>query len=270
MLPDVEILSRLSKQELKIGPFPGEWKEKNFDSLDWFDFKSPVQAASVDLHVGYIYIPGSKQTALGSEGNGEHTHTLKPGESVIVSTFEVVDLPGDVAGIVFAPSSLSSSGILVANIGHIDPGYHGQLRFTLINMGGENFPLKREKDAVGTLMLFETDVPSKKSYVDRAGEEVLLDREPNSREINSLSRDFADIEKRINYNTDKRIKKIVRQYKVWSFIVPFVFGVVASYLTISAVTGSFIFDEFYKINNLIDGNAKGIYEIREILGMEQK
>jgi deoxycytidine triphosphate deaminase len=51
----------------------------------------------------------------------------------------------------------------MTNPGHVDPGYSGLMRFTVINMGRENFDLLRGFTIV-TLLFFEMSSPAKRDY----------------------------------------------------------------------------------------------------------
>lgn len=72
----------------------------------------------------------------------ETTTTLKPGESRIFSTKEVVSLPSDVAAKTVGKSSFGRASISSADIaGFIDPGFKGNLTLNLTNMGDKDFIL---------------------------------------------------------------------------------------------------------------------------------
>jgi dCTP deaminase len=246
MLGDGELKSELRKQGakgqvLRIGPFPGEgstdWAGLPLDDARWGSKESPIQSASVDLHVGYIYVPERKPKTLGGEGRGETSFTLEPGHSVIVSTYETVELPVYLSGIVFPPSELSSNGIMVANIGHIDPGYQGPLRFTIINMGAHGFPLERGKVAVGTIMFFRLAHDCQKSWLDRRTGAVTLRGEPKQAEIDALSKDFANFDHRVDELTTKKLGEKIRDMSVLAIVIPVVLSVILTYASIFITIG---------------------------------
>src|SRR5580658_9219122 len=110
---------------------------------DWFDKDSPVQPSSIDLHIGSILLPGTKLGMDGSEERPLSTRSLGPGETAIITTLETLNLPSNVAAIGFPPSSVSKQGLLMTNPGHVDPGYVGPMHFTVINMGREEFSLRK-------------------------------------------------------------------------------------------------------------------------------
>lgn len=115
--------------------------------------RSPVQPCSLDLTIGQIYVPGSTSYQLGGSGKPRLTHTLGVGETVVVETNEIFHLPSDVGGFGFPPTVISKVGVLVTNLGHIDPGYDGTIKFTLVNMGRKSYSL-RAGDNIYTTLLF--------------------------------------------------------------------------------------------------------------------
>jgi hypothetical protein len=260
MLSDHDIIAELNKASSKpasdslIHPFPREG-EKDWNSLplsdpQWNEAGSPIQPASIDLHVGHIYTPGVPAGALGGEGRGALSHTLRPGHSVVVSTYERINLPASLGGIVFPPSKLSSSGILVANLGHIDPGFAGHLRFTIINMGGSDFSLVRATVAVGTLLLFKLHSPSRAPWLARYGSSPAKG-EPDSTEINALAKDFANIESRIDRITRATVGKLQRRFSLLAVVVPMLLGIALGVWTIWFETGRWFADRIEKDDQTI-------------------
>jgi dCTP deaminase len=160
---------------------------------DWFDKDSPVQPSSIDLHIGSILLPGTKLGMDGSEERPLSTRSLGPGETAIITTLETLNLPSNVAAIGFPPSSVSKQGLLMTNPGHVDPGYVGPMHFTVINMGREEFSLRKGAMIV-TLLFFEMSSPVKRDYSAR--NPSLKVGLPRQEEINQLSADFLDFTKR--------------------------------------------------------------------------
>jgi len=116
----------------------------NFDVSRLGTPNSPVRGASVDLSIGEIFVPDAPDGKLGGSNRGKRTHSLGSGETAVIRTAEILQLPGDIAAIGFPPSTaVSLAGLLTTNPGHVDPGYHGPLHLTVINMGKEVFTLYR-------------------------------------------------------------------------------------------------------------------------------
>lgn len=159
---------------------------------DRYSSDSPVQASSIDLRIGNIYLPGEKATDLGGVQSPITDHCLGTGETAVVTTLETLHLPANVAAFGFPPSRVSFKGLLMTNPGHVDPGYEGVLRFTVINMGKEPYHLESGGKIV-TLLLFRLEANARANWSQRnpGGSHP-----PTHAAINRLSRDFVDVEKR--------------------------------------------------------------------------
>jgi len=86
----------------------------------------------------------------------------------------------------------------MTNPGHVDPGYEGFMRFTVINMAKDRYELKRG-DRIVRLLVFKLDAPAHAGWRVRHPEGSRL---PNEEEISRLSEDFVDV--------NQRAKKIAR------------------------------------------------------------
>jgi len=137
ILSDADILDRLADGELVIEPLA--------------DVDQQVQPASVDLRLGERFlefqrtnIPCIHPTEADEVGEyvTETTVTagdefiLHPGDFVLGTTTERVEIPDDLVAHVEGRSSLGRLAIVVhATAGLCDPGYHGQITLELSNLG---------------------------------------------------------------------------------------------------------------------------------------
>ncbi len=160
---------------------------------NWYSAESPVQSASVDLTIGDIFLPDTDPDTPGGVNNPRTELTLKTGETAVVTTLEELRLPSNIAGVGFPPSRVSFRGLLMTNPGHIDPGYVGGLRFTVINMGREPYTLKKD-EVIVSVLFFELRRDVFADYVVRRP--GYAPSGPTREQINRLSRDFVDVEKR--------------------------------------------------------------------------
>ena len=160
---------------------------------DWRSKDSLVQPCSIDLHIGEIYQPGVKSGKPGSAGHPKTELVLRTGQTAVVATRESIHLEANYAGFGFPPSHVSAKALLMTNPGHVDPGYNGRLRFTVINMGREDYVL-RHKDVIVTMLIFKLDVGADASYSQRNPRSAApaIDQA----DIDILSPDFVDVEKR--------------------------------------------------------------------------
>ncbi len=112
-----------------------------------------VQPSSVDLHLDrrfrvfrnsrYPYIDvRTDQPELTElvEISGDEPFILHPGEFVLGSTYERVELPNDLVARLEGKSSLGRLGLLIhSTAGYVDPGWEGNLTLELSNVA--NLPI---------------------------------------------------------------------------------------------------------------------------------
>lgn len=91
--------------------------------------------------------------------------SLHPGDKAIVVTDEYIKTPVDVAVTVRLKSSLARQ-MIVSPMGlFIDPGYHGNITFCLINMGDEPYELRWMR-RVGQFIFQSLNEPAEVPYGD--------------------------------------------------------------------------------------------------------
>jgi dCTP deaminase len=112
-----------------------------------------IQPSSVDLHLGddfqvfrnsrYPYIdPAREQDGLteGVVASMEEPFVLHPGEFVLGTTVEWIEIPDDLVGRLEGKSSLGRLGLLIhSTAGYVDPGWKGRLTLELSNVA--NLPI---------------------------------------------------------------------------------------------------------------------------------
>lgn len=157
---------------------------------EWYQKDSSVQSASLDLHVGKILLPQAEKGKPGSVECPKKRHVLRTGHTVVITTQEKIYMPKNYAAIGFPPSSISSRGLLMTNPGHVDPGFVGRMRFTVINMGQEDIALNKS-DAIVSLLFFRLDADVKRDWLER--HEGVEAPEPTSDDLALLSQDFLDV-----------------------------------------------------------------------------
>jgi len=211
---------------------------------DRFSRESPVQAASVDLHIGGIYLPGAAADEAGGENHPLPEHLLNTGDTVLVRTAETLKLPKSVGGFAFPPSSFAVKALLVTNAGHVDPEYSGPLRFTIINMGHQPQKLEAD-DRVGTLVLFGTHKQPERGWTTRNGG---LGRDPNTEDLRYLSRDFAEVTGRTTRIARAQVRAAIdhwdKRLAIGAFILTLVIAAVVAAVGLYSPVG--------KLDNKID------------------
>lgn len=187
------------------------------------DKSSLVQPASLDMTVGAIYLPEVPDEQPGSitKPRTDAFH-IKPGTTVIVSTAERINLPANVAAMGFPPARVSRDGLLMTNPGHVDPGYSGNLTFTLINMGRETYELTSGQPIV-SLMLFSLKKSAKQSWDMRHGSSAPGSPPVKQITLDKLSKDFLRIDARATQIAEDAESQARRSGLFWTFVT----GVVA-------------------------------------------
>ena len=186
ILSDADILRRLEEGDLVVEP------------LD--DPELQIQPASVDLRLGREFLefqrtnipcihPNSEQEVseyvsetLVEEG-GEFI--LHPGDFVLGTTMERVEIPADLIAHVEGRSSLGRLAVVVhATAGLCDPGYKGQITLELSNLG--TAPVALEPGMrISQLTFTELKSPSERPYGEERGSKYQGQSGPQASRIQS-------------------------------------------------------------------------------------
>ncbi len=136
-----------------------------------------IQPSSIDVRLDrffrvfnntkYTHIdPRQQQDDLTTlvETVDDEPFVLHPGEFVLGSTFESVNLPDDLAGRLEGKSSLGRLGLLThSTAGFIDPGFTGHITLELSNVA--NLPITLWPGMkIGQLCLFRLTSPAENPY----------------------------------------------------------------------------------------------------------
>lgn len=168
ILSDIDIKAKIESNEIVIDPKP--------------DFKSALGTVSIDLRLGgqfmkyrttdrpFIDVRDSKtfenltETVTKSE---EEAFVIHPGEFVLGSTWEKIELPANLAGRLEGKSSLGRLGIVIhSTAGKVDPGFKGNLVLEITNIG--NLPVMLYPGMRVCQLLFEQlSTPTSKVYTER-------------------------------------------------------------------------------------------------------
>ncbi|WP_299264218.1 dCTP deaminase [Halorientalis sp.] len=170
ILSDADILDRLADGDLVVGPLE--------------DVDLQVQPASVDLRLGREFLefqhanipcihPDSEQEV---EEYVDETHVdegdefiLHPGDFVLGTTVERVEIPPDLIAHVEGRSSLGRLAIVVhATAGLADPGYQGQITLELSNLGTAPVALTPGM-RISQLTFTELKTPADRPYGEERG-----------------------------------------------------------------------------------------------------
>lgn len=173
---------------------------------DYKTAKSQIQAASLDLTIGDIYVPGTDSDKPGGADTPLGETTLEQGHTAVIRTKEDLQLSSKFAGIAFPPASLSLKGLLMTNPGHIDPGYHGPLHMTVINMSRVPFPL-RTGDRIMRVLFIPLEINQPEVPFDTRHPGPERPNPISSELLGRLSVDFVDVTERAQNIANKTLKK---------------------------------------------------------------
>lgn len=151
-----------------------------------------LEAASIKLKVGEIY-QHDENSSSGESALTIPYVDLEQGDMAFVLTEEKVVLPPDIGALMFSKSGgLAERGILITNTGHIDPGYSGNLRYAVVNMGNSRFHL-RKGDPLVKVMFFRMYRPASPHW----GELHPPSEPPTFRQIADLGKSLAAIHSKV-------------------------------------------------------------------------
>ena len=136
-----------------------------------------VQPASVDLHLGrsflvfrnnhvpYIDVRAMNETLTEQVNVGDDVpFMLHPGEFVLGSTLEHVEVPADLVARLEGKSSLGRVGLLIhSTAGYVDPGWKGRLTLELSNVS--NLPITLYyRMKIGQISFLRLSTPAERLY----------------------------------------------------------------------------------------------------------
>ncbi|HEX6474146.1 MAG TPA: dCTP deaminase [Candidatus Limnocylindria bacterium] len=178
VLSDGDIRAELSAGRIVIDPYVPE----------------AVQPSSVDLHLDnrfrvfrnsrYPYIDvREEQPELTElvEVHDDEPFILHPGEFVLGSTLERVELPNDLVARLEGKSSLGRLGLLIhSTAGYVDPGWEGNLTLELSNVA--NLPITLyDGMKIGQISFQRLSSPVEMAYGDaRLGSRYRGQRDPTA------------------------------------------------------------------------------------------
>jgi dCTP deaminase len=184
ILSDTDILARLHGGDLVIDPLG--------------DVDQQVQPASVDLRLGAEFLEFQRTNIscihpTREEEVGEYISEtvveegdefiLHPGDFVLGTTKERVEMPADLVANVEGRSSLGRLAVVVhATAGFVDPGYRGQVTLELSNLGTAPVALTPGM-RVSQLVFTELSSPSERPYGSERGSKYQDQRGPQASRI---------------------------------------------------------------------------------------
>ena len=124
------------------------WTTQRIESKQaMYGLLSPFE--SRNLHQGAYELTLSQQAAATSSEKGAgrtrrdpSVLIVSPGQFAVLYSHEVVRVPADAIAFISVKSSFKGDGLINISGFHVDPGYKGQLRFSVYNAGSQPVVLR--------------------------------------------------------------------------------------------------------------------------------
>jgi dCTP deaminase len=102
-----------------------------------------IQQAAYELGVAHEYA----MTSLAGEGERRRIAdgddiVIPPGQFALLLTEEIVNIPAHAMGLISVKASWKLRGLVNVSGFHVDPGFHGRLRFAVYNASGQTLRMK--------------------------------------------------------------------------------------------------------------------------------
>lgn len=129
------------------------------------DWRKPlsIQPASVEVRLDeniVAYRHGDENITLDENG-----YELLPGEFILASTQEKVNVPADLVARVEGKSSWARRGILVhVSAGYIDPGFQGNVTLEIANLHSTKSAILHPGDRIAQIAFEDLDRPASAPY----------------------------------------------------------------------------------------------------------
>lgn len=123
-----------------------------------------IQPASIDIRLGSMFsiIEDLPTGIIDLEHEIQYRtmeterYVLLPGQFVLATTMEYIELPDNLTAFVEGRSSLGRMGLFIQNAGWVDPGFKGEITLELFNANRCAIELKAGR-RVGQLVFAEMD-----------------------------------------------------------------------------------------------------------------
>ena len=155
VLSDKTIMKMLQEGTLSVSPLE----------------EGQIQPASVDIRLGSMFsiIEDLPTGVINLEEEIQYRtmetdrYVLLPGQFVLATTMEYIELPDNLTAFVEGRSSLGRMGLFIQNAGWVDPGFKGEITLELFNANRCAIELKAGR-RVGQLVFAEMDAAALHPY----------------------------------------------------------------------------------------------------------
>lgn len=144
-----------------------------------------------------------------------HKITIPPGQFGLLTTREVIRVPNNAIGLISIRASIKFQGLVNVSGFHVDPGFHGALKFSVYNAGSKDITLDQDERA---FMLWFADLNAETP--DPYGPSASGQNVITSKDVDRVKGDVAspaELKKQIDeikHEYDKRIQSIDLAQKI--------------------------------------------------------
>ncbi len=192
------------------------------DLIDPFDANS-VQQGAYEMCLSDQVLTTPSYSAPPTEIVG-NVLMIEPGQFGLLYTTEKVHVPNKVIAFISIKASIKLKGLVNISGFHVDPGYHGRLKFSVYNAGTETVPLEIGKP---TFLIWFADL-------DQATEDPYAEPHQHVNQGGITPEDRIRMRKHVPSPTalDERIKILEDRWRIFLgtakyFILPVIVGVIA-------------------------------------------
>ena len=200
--------------------------------IDPFD-SGQIDCAAYTLSIGpEVYVSPNDQTAdpttvsIHKLSDGE-AFTIPPGQFAFLLTEEVVSVPADALAFISIRAKTKFRGLVNVSGFHVDPGYRGQLTFSVFNAGPVPVHLKRGQP---TFLIWYASLDCETAFKKNGTTHEGIDPQMVTAVAGELQ-SFAGLSKKIN-DVDKslrdRIHKIENKQVAFTVIGSIAVGVIVA------------------------------------------
>lgn len=171
-----------------------------------------IQPASVDIRLGNTFsvvddTPSgiiTMNSQIAYKTITADRYLLLPGQFVLATTMEYIELPDDLTAFVEGRSSLGRMGLFIQNAGWVDPGFHGEITLELFNANRCAIELQSGR-RVGQLVFAKMDAAAQNPYRGKyqgqkgaTGSRVFLDADAMKAQETQKSEPYRNMRKNNN------------------------------------------------------------------------
>ena len=210
-----------------------------------FDLDKQLHVGSIDLHFRHLYrrINLANDEVLSYKRIQDHDYTqpfelrkdekliIEPGEIILTTTSEIVNLTEDFAAIITGRSSIARLGIMVHCCQEfIHPGHGQSIPLQIVNLSKHKVELE-QSIPICQIVFFKLATPASKKYIDRFDAKYSKEKDPESSKI------FQDMPKEEqNEGIENKSSFKSRISQIRGFVNKYISPFIPSIITLLVIT----------------------------------